>query len=239
MLKIDYTKQVQYEYMYGHQASAAIKACPVGYLPMGCLERHGDHLPMGLDPMKAHGVCKIIAQTVGGIVFPPHYYAGTHNMTEEQLDHYTGEWGNIYTDSSCYECLLDVSRQLERAGIRLLFFYTGHYAESQREIVARLASYINSHFLKMKAANIEEWTYFNPADHAGRVETSFMLYLNRNLVNMTAIKPENYQDHLWSDISIPENASASLAEEAIEKMSDFCQEKIKEVFPQGSSFEKR
>lgn len=60
--KIDYTKQVRYEYMKAREAIAAIRSCPVGYLPIGCLERHGDHLPMGLDVIKAYGVCCLVAQ---------------------------------------------------------------------------------------------------------------------------------------------------------------------------------
>ena len=82
---INYTKPVQYELMLGRQATEAIAACSVAYLPIGCLERHGDHLPMGLDVIKAHKVCCAVAKAIGGIVFPPHYYAGIHKMSDEQI----------------------------------------------------------------------------------------------------------------------------------------------------------
>ena len=45
----NYRRNVRYELMLGREATEAIARCPVGYLPIGCLERHGDHLPMGLD----------------------------------------------------------------------------------------------------------------------------------------------------------------------------------------------
>ena len=78
-------RTVRYELLHGIDASNAIRDYPVGYLPVGCLERHGDHLPMGLDVIKAHGICCILAERIGGIVFPPHHYAGIHMMPPEHL----------------------------------------------------------------------------------------------------------------------------------------------------------
>ena len=52
--EIDYTKEIRYEYMKGRDAIAAIRSCPVGYLPIGCLERHGDHY---LCPIWTWEVC--------------------------------------------------------------------------------------------------------------------------------------------------------------------------------------
>ena len=53
--RADHRKTVQYELLLGREASEAMRRCPVAYLPIGCLERHGDHLPMGLDVMAALG----------------------------------------------------------------------------------------------------------------------------------------------------------------------------------------
>ena len=64
--KIDYRKTVQYELMLGREATEAVRKYPVGYLPIGCLERHGDHLPMGLDVIKAHRICCITAHSAPG-----------------------------------------------------------------------------------------------------------------------------------------------------------------------------
>ena len=70
---INFTKRVRYELMLGREATERIQEYPVGYLPIGCLERHGDHLPMGLDVIKAHRICCVVAQAIGGVVFPPHF----------------------------------------------------------------------------------------------------------------------------------------------------------------------
>ncbi|MBT4814442.1 MAG: creatininase family protein, partial [Lentisphaerae bacterium] len=49
-------------------------------------------------------------------------------------------------------------------------------------------------------------------DHAGISETSFMLYLERGLVDMTRIGKANYQDHGWQDHNTPEKATAAQGE---------------------------
>ena len=109
----DYRRNVRYELMLGREATDAIAKYPVGYLPIGCLERHGDHLPMGLDVIKAHGVCCLLAQVLGGVVFPPHFYSGIHRMTPQQIQKATGQWGNVYTDATAEAHIEDIIRQLQ------------------------------------------------------------------------------------------------------------------------------
>lgn len=45
--------------------------CPIGYLPMGTLEWHGEHGALGTDALISSGVFTRVAQQFGGIVFPP------------------------------------------------------------------------------------------------------------------------------------------------------------------------
>lgn len=214
--KIDYTKQVRYEYMKGREAVAAIRDCPVGYLPIGCLERHGDHLPMGLDVIKAYGVCCLVAQAVGGVVFPPHHYAGIHQMTEEQMDRSTGQWGNIYTDRTAEDHLIDVIDQFARAGVKVMVLYSGHYPVSQVDMIENIAA----HFAKGSKIRIISFAerMIMDGDHAGVSETSFMLYLDKSQVNMTAFSDANYQDHGWGGGKDPQNASVTQGEESVQQV---------------------
>ena len=52
---------------FGEELSRA----PVAYLPWCALEWHGRHLPLGLDSLKAHSLCEMVADRAGGIVVPP------------------------------------------------------------------------------------------------------------------------------------------------------------------------
>jgi len=226
-LAIAHTKRVQYELMLGREATQAIQECPVGYLPIGCLERHGDHLPMGLDVLKAHRVCCIAAQAIGGVVFPPHYYAGIHRMSPEQIARFTGEWGNVYTDQTAADNLADVIDQLAVAGIRALVLYSGHYPVCQVDMVKDVASRYSDHPTLSVIPFCERMIL--DGDHAGVSETSFMLYLERGLVDMTRIGEANYRDHGWQEHNSPEKATAGKGEKDVALVIAHLRQEIEDV----------
>ena len=57
---------------------------PLAYLPLGILEWHGPQNPLGLDGVKAHALCRRVADQVGGIVFPTLYYRTARNLAQQQ-----------------------------------------------------------------------------------------------------------------------------------------------------------
>lgn len=196
---------VQYELMLRREATTTIQRFPVGYLPIGCLERHGDHLPMGLDVIKAHKVCCAAAEAIGGVVFPPHYYSGIHEMSEKEIAKYTGQWGNIYTDTTARDSITDVITQIAISGIKVLVLYSGHYPTGQIKMVLDISKDFENH----KAVTVIPFyeTMIMEGDHAGISETSFILYLDKSLVEMNRISDVNYQDHNWNGDNTPEKTS--------------------------------
>ncbi len=228
--RINYTKPVQYEQMRGRQATEAIQAYPVGYLPIGGLERHGDHLPMGLDVIKAHGICCIAAQAIGGVVFPPHYYSGIHGFSARELEKYSGEWGNVYTDTTAKANLVDVIDQLAILGIKALVLYSGHYPQQQVDMILE----IGREFADSNIKVIPFWEgKIMQGDHAGISETSFLLYLDRNLVDMTAISEVNYKDHSWQHDNSPELASSAKGEKDVAVVVEYLRGEIERALVRG------
>ena len=65
---------VRYERLRPAQIVARRRVCPVAYLPIGTIEWHGEHNPVGLDTLKIHALLEKCAQEIGGLVFPPLYY---------------------------------------------------------------------------------------------------------------------------------------------------------------------
>ncbi len=60
------------ELMRPAQIHACRQKADVAFLPLGALEWHGIHGPVGTDAIKAHGVCRLAAEKLGGgAVFPP------------------------------------------------------------------------------------------------------------------------------------------------------------------------
>lgn len=67
-------EEVRFERMVPDQVVARRSACPVAYLPVGALEWHGLHLPLGTDYLTVQHIAERAAREVGGVAFPPLYY---------------------------------------------------------------------------------------------------------------------------------------------------------------------
>jgi creatinine amidohydrolase len=68
-----------YETLRPVQIEAIRQRTPIAYLPWGALEWHSYHAPIGLDGIKAHGLCEALAREIGGVVLPP-VYIGTDTI---------------------------------------------------------------------------------------------------------------------------------------------------------------
>jgi creatinine amidohydrolase len=67
--------EVQFERMRPSQIAEARRRADVAFLPLGALEWHGVHNPVGVDATKAQSTCIAAAQKLGGgAVFPPLVY---------------------------------------------------------------------------------------------------------------------------------------------------------------------
>jgi len=67
-------EEVRYQMLRPAEAVARRKACSVAYIPIGTLEWHGVHNPLGADTLQAEGLAVLCAQKGGGLVFPPLWY---------------------------------------------------------------------------------------------------------------------------------------------------------------------
>ena len=68
------TDEVRYHLLRPGQIAERRRACPVVYIPIGTLEWHGVHNPVGADTLQAEGLAVVCARQGGGLVFPPLYY---------------------------------------------------------------------------------------------------------------------------------------------------------------------
>ena len=63
--------EVFYERLTPDELSERIKEAPVAYLPLGTLEWHGPHMPLGADMIQPREFFIELARRVGGVVLPP------------------------------------------------------------------------------------------------------------------------------------------------------------------------
>ena len=76
--------EVRYHLLRPEQIVAQRRECPVAYIPLGVLEWHGLHNPVGADGLQAEGLAVLCAQKGGGLVFPTLYYG--ESRTEMLVD---------------------------------------------------------------------------------------------------------------------------------------------------------
>ena len=105
---------------------------------------------------------------------PPHHYAGIHKLSSPKtISRVVGQWGNIYTDTTAKDNLIEIIKQFETAGIKVVVLYSGHYAHSQKRMIKEIAYEFN------RGSGIKVISFCEgfllQGDHAGISETSFML----------------------------------------------------------------
>jgi len=231
-MNINFTKNVRYELMYGYQAKAELDRRGIVYLALGSLELHGSHLPMGLDVIKAHAMCCVLAQRLGGVVFPPHYYSAVHKLPGERSEWLARNWGNIYQEETAKASVVETVGQIRRMGTKVCALYTGHYPQAQLDMVEEIAAETDAPAEGFNVIVCPEKKLSGGGDHAGVNETSLLLYLNRDLVDMSAINEQGYVDHHWTGALDPRLASAARGEELAGIITAYMEEKIGRAMPE-------
>jgi len=218
--------EVRFEYLYGRDAIKRLNKKPVAYLPVGCLERHGDHLPMGLDVLKAHAICCLCARKTGGVVYPAHFYSGVHFLPPDLQKRFS-LWGNLYTDKTAELNLLEIIKGMIAAGAKVIVLYAGHYPDCQIKMINRIASKVNRTG-KARVIPFDELSFFKTGDHAGIWETSLFAYLFPGQVKFNRIGRKNFLDHGWKGKTDPRKATFAFGRKAVVRICNFLTKKIVE-----------
>lgn len=238
--KVDYLELLPGEFMQ------RLKECPVAYLPLGTLEWHGPHLPLGADALQAQQFFRLLAKKVGGIVMPP-LFVGPDRCCENSgteyygMDYQNGETLTAYPtqqlpgsaywvpDALFDELLTATGKQVARAGFKVLVAH-GHGPS----ILAfgRLAPELKRQFglvaFHCWQADSNETLRFM-GDHAAANETSITMALFPELVDM-----ETLQEGISSMVGMAgENpllhANSDLGGQIVEKTLDDMEYRIREA----------
>jgi creatinine amidohydrolase len=163
-------RSVQAELLLPHELDAALSERSVVYLPLGTIEFHSAHLPIGLDGLSAHGICLRSAAQSGGIVLPPLFYGvgGGHSAYP---------WTIMASSEGPIRDLLQQSfSRLRDFGVQAAVLFTGHFADEQLELIDDVADRWNTTNTAMRvlslAVNRAE-AHLAP-DHAGIFETTLL-----------------------------------------------------------------
>src|ERR1700732_5006776 len=86
------------------------------FLPVGALEQHGPHLPLGTDALLAAAVARTVAERVDGIVAPPINYGYKSQPKCGGGQHFPGTTSLDGGTLSAMTC--DILAELGRHGVR-------------------------------------------------------------------------------------------------------------------------
>jgi len=157
-------------------------------IPLGSTEQHGPHMPLGTDYYEAFGMSKMISETTG-VVIAPIMFVG-------YSEYHSGFPGTLSLKPETMEQVLFESVEiLMKYGFHRFMFFNYHGGNNivQQRIIHRInhtteataiAIGIGGSIQKSEDGEFFDW-------HAGKGETSIMLYLKPELVKMErAEKPE-------------------------------------------------
>lgn len=216
-------------------AKAVDLAGGVVVIPLGIIEKHGPHLPLGSDLYESREVAFHAAEKEYAVVFPP-YFVGQIFEAKHQP-------GAIaYSNELMWQMLEETCRELSRNGLNKIVLLNGHGGNSN----------FLTYFCQSQLAKQEDYivVLFRPGNdpvlgkeikslkkaaldgHAGEEETSMMYYIDPALVDLNALKSESgldqnrlsklpfgyagiwwyakYPNHFASDVATPDKRLGEL-----------------------------
>ena len=178
-------------------------------IPMGCIERHSSHLPVGIDYMKVWHFADLAAQVEPVMVFPG-WYLGS-------LSECTFAPGTIaFPLELCVKCLESLCSEIARNGYKKILLLNSHggnapmidyflqsFCEKDRDYMVYYPHHsymIGKRAVEAKKKVAEETGATN--GHAGGYETAVAQYLVPQCVRMDMILPR--------EVSISDKRSAEM-----------------------------
>lgn len=193
-------REVQWERMFPDELEAAFAACPVLYLPYGMCEPHGPHCAVGLDAIKAHGICVASAREHGGIVAPVDYWhihevGGYAAWAAKNVGEPARTWSSALPPAQHFRNVMYHIRQAEALGFKAAILVTGHYGPNWQDLKT-LLELMQPH-VGTRLYGLPDFEAnrpgFGPAgeggDHAGKVETSLLWALEPECVDVSRMPP--------------------------------------------------
>jgi creatinine amidohydrolase len=157
-------------------------------LPVGSVEEHGPHLPLGTDAFHALELARRVAEARPVLVAPPLFY-GMCRSTREHPGTVT------ISGNTLRALLLDLGREFYRQGLRNLVFISGHAGGTHMCALLEAGETLLNELPEVRVAVVNVLELLREVlgekpdlvktrgdSHAGEVETALMLAAYPHLV---------------------------------------------------------
>lgn len=177
--------------------SAVDESAATCLIPIGVLEKHGPHLPLGTDLIDVREVALRAAKAEYAIVFPQYYFG--------QIAEGKHQPGTIaYSPRIIWDLLQETCDELSRNGIKKIILVNGHggnthflkfFCQAQLDKRTDYAVYVIGPGGDPKLAEkVKELKKTKTDGHAGEIETSFMLAHRPDLVHLDKANDQSGED---------------------------------------------
>jgi creatinine amidohydrolase len=175
----------------------------VAFIPLGATEQHGQHLPLGVDAILPAAICETVARRVGGVIVPVLAYG---NRSQPRTGGGPAFPGTINIAAQTFSLLLrDIITELYRHGVRRIAIVNGHFENiwpSIEGIELALDQIGRASADALKILRFDHWEMIRPEtlarvfpngypgielEHASVIETSMMLALRPELVDLSEV----------------------------------------------------
>ncbi|MFQ6099006.1 MAG: creatininase family protein [Armatimonadota bacterium] len=245
--------KVRYEEMLPHEVVEARTKMPVAYLPIGGIEWHGEHNCLGLDTVKIHAIAMKCAERTGGLAFPALFYGepresylmeanhDPHGKIREKMGLPPGSFDAGYMNENQREAdlgyvrlLVHILHELKSLGFKVIIVMAGHYPLLNH---ARAAAEL---FNLEARGSATAWACTgyelvrdripHAGDHAAAWETSLMMALRPELVDMSRLPADPDERLIGVGGRDPRQfASREYGEEGLDAIIERVGEKVREL----------
>jgi creatinine amidohydrolase len=232
-------KKVRYAELLPHEFEERLRARPVAYLPLGTLEWHGPQSPLGADFIQADAILARAAERFGGIVLPPIWLGPDEATTDNAgrslvgMDNYVDPprqlTGSLYwVPQGLFVLWMEaILEQAKRAGFRCLVV-EGH--GPSRDTWSRESKRWRKEYdLHLVSAGDFPGAWATQNDHAGRDETSILMAVAPDLVDLSRLPGTFDGKQLGIYGEDPSGSSASFGKELIERTLALIGSKLDEL----------
>ena len=154
-------------------------------IPIGSVEEHGNHLPLGTDTIQAYEIAKLVAEKIKVFVSPPIYYGLCKSTSKHP--------GTITISGNTLRCLIyDVVKSLYSHGLKNFIIFSGHAGRTHISALQEIGEILLEEIKDINLAIVSDYELTlersreiieTPGDsHAGEIETSRILFLKPLLV---------------------------------------------------------
>jgi creatinine amidohydrolase len=145
---------------------------PIALWPVGAIEPHGPHAPLGTDTLISVGMCERAAARLDDAVVLPALPFGVTRYGAA----FAGAIG--ISETTLRAVVLDVAAEIERQGFRRLVIVNSHFEPEQVATLRAAAEEAGALYLDLvRRRNAQRLTdeFRRGSCHAGRYETSLVL----------------------------------------------------------------